>query len=95
MAVNEPRLSAKARQALLIVKEAGIIRPREFAERMWPDSEGWQRMARCGPYGVTQGGGMPPAGGAYLGKLRARGLVRLMRDGHRLADGGYKALHNG
>jgi len=61
--------------ALYLVAEHGPIRPREFAERMWPDNQAWRRVSRCGPYGSHRGGGMHLAGGAYLGKLRRQGLV--------------------
>lgn len=67
-------------RALAIIGEAGSqgIRAREFARRMWPDSPGWQRPAKCGPKGSHRGGGMCLAGGGYLGKLAKAGLaVRL------------------
>lgn len=67
---------AQAR-ALTILREHGPMMPREFAERMWPDSPGWERVHRCG-YGATKGRMMAMSGGAYLGKLHKRGLVRIV-----------------
>lgn len=57
------------------------IRPAEFAKLMWPDSEGWERHARCGPKGVSRGGGMRLAAGGYLGRLCRDDLVRFV--GHK------------
>lgn len=66
------------------------IRPREFAELMWPNSPGWNRVHKCGPYGVSFGAMMPKVGGGFLGKLRARELItyasRLTRDGENLLN---------
>lgn len=66
------------------------IRPREFAELMWPDSPGWSRCHKCGPYGSSFGAMMPKVGGGFLGKLRARGLItyasRLTRAGEDLLN---------
>jgi len=45
------------------------MRPKAFAKKMWPDSPGWSSHAKCGPSGVSPGGGMAPAGGALLGRL--------------------------
>lgn len=67
------------RRALEIVARYGPIMPREFAALMWPDSPGWKRHSKCGPKGVSQGGGMRLAAGGYLGRLRKRGLVNYVR----------------
>jgi hypothetical protein len=71
------KLTSARRKALEILRDHPGIRPRGFAEKMWPDSEGWSHSTKCGPHGVTRGGGMPQAAGSYLGKLRKDGLVRL------------------
>lgn len=68
-------ITAKRAQALQIVRDQGSLAPREFARQMWPDSPGWRRVSKCGPYGSTRGGGMCLAGGSYLGKLRRASLV--------------------
>jgi len=68
-------------KALTILRKHGPLTPREFAEKMWPDSPGWERVHKCGPYGASKGAMMPMAGGAYLGKLRKRGLVYWWRNG--------------
>ncbi len=62
-------------KALGILDEHGAQSPAQFARHMWPDSEGWRNHTKCGPSGVTRGGGMPLAAGCYLGKLARRGLV--------------------
>lgn len=67
-------LTTAQRRALQVLRD-GPLRPREFARAMWPDSPGWQRSYNCGPNGSHRGGAMYRAGGAYLGKLRALGLV--------------------
>lgn len=61
--------------ALRIIRDHGPLRPREFAQFMWPDSDGWRRSARCGANGSHRGGGMHLAGGGYLGKLRRQGWI--------------------
>jgi hypothetical protein len=70
------------------------IRPREFAELMWPDSPGWSRCHKCGPYGSSFGAMMPKVGGGFLGKLRARGLItyssRLTRAGEDMLNDSYQ-----
>lgn len=70
-------------KGLRIVEQAGDlgIRPREFARAMWPDSPGWNRYVRSGPNGAHLGGGMYPAGGAFLGRLRNAGLTRRTQNG--------------
>lgn len=74
-------LTAAQRRGLSILRDHGPLMPKDFAEKMWPDSEGWQRQARCG-YGVHPGGGMYTAAGGYLGKLRGRGWVRRSLEWH-------------
>lgn len=88
-------LTEPQRRALLIIKEHGPIRPREFAKAMWPDAPGWKRACKCGPNGSTKGSGMITAGGAYLGRLRKMRLVRPSYDwkaGYVLSTTGRKAL---
>ncbi|HEX5704922.1 MAG TPA: hypothetical protein VFX97_17120 [Pyrinomonadaceae bacterium] len=67
-------LTNSQRRALEIVRDHPGIAPREFAEFMWPDSDGHSNLTNCGR-GVTRGGGMNLAGGGYLGKLCRKGLV--------------------
>ena len=95
-------LTASQRRALEIVRDHGPIKPREFSEKMWPESPGHQRYSKCGPSGVTRGGGMNLAAGGYLGRLRKRGWVKseyafwvhsYYRDlGYVLTDEGREAL---
>lgn len=70
--------------------------PREFARRMWPDSDGWRRRAKAGPNGVSIGGGMNLAAGAFLGKLAKAGFskVRYKQFGgeHTITKAGRDAL---
>jgi len=91
---------ARAR-ALAIIREHGPITPRPFARKMWPDSPKWEAHTPCGPKGVSKGGGMNLAGGAFLGKLARDGLIsrRLVRrswgtelTGYTLTTAGRKAL---
>jgi hypothetical protein len=81
-------------KALCILREHGKIRPREFAQAMWPNSPGWRRVSKCGPYGVTRGGGMCIAGGCYLGKLNRKGWTKCEWNGsrHSLSDAGKDVL---
>lgn len=69
-------LTDHQKKAILIIGQRGSVRPRQFARLFWPDSEGWQRHAKAGPHGVSQGGGMSLAAGGYLGKLRRKGLLK-------------------
>ena len=91
------KLTYSQYQALRILRDQGgdgTILPREFAQAMWPDSPGWQRICKAGNYGVTVGGGMNLAGGAYLGRLRQKGWtiwVSAYR-GHKLSDTGRRVL---
>jgi len=70
-------LSEAERKAFLVLSSSPI-RAREFAEKMWPDSKGWQRPGRCG-HGSHRGMGMYIAGGCHLGRLR-RKFPDLMRE---------------
>jgi hypothetical protein len=89
-------LSPKARLALSILVDHGPLRPASFARKMWPKSEGWERYSNCGPNGARTGMGVEMAGGAFLGKLRKRGLVKLVAEmyGHsyKISAEGRKAL---
>lgn len=60
--------------ALQIIRDNDIRSPREFAKKMWPNSEGWQRVHKVG-HGVHRGAAMALAGGGFLGKLRGQGLI--------------------
>lgn len=61
-------------KALRILKRRPL-RPREFAEKMWPDAQAWQRTSNVGR-GATKGVGIIRAGGGYLGKLEKQGLAQ-------------------
>jgi len=68
----------KTLMALVVLHKAEKpLSPRAFAKLMWPDSPGWRRSARCGPNGVSRGGGMNLAAGGLLGKLAKQGLATL------------------
>jgi hypothetical protein len=67
-------ISEVTAKALRLIKDQNIISAKQFAGFMWPDSDGWTTHTNCG-HGVTHGGGMNLAGGAYLGRLKKRGLV--------------------
>ncbi len=88
-----PPTEGEAR-ALTILRDDGPLMARGFAERMWPDAEGWNKVTRCGPYGVTRGGQMNGAGGAYLAKLRQRGWADSHRRQWRLTADGWKAIES-
>lgn len=86
-------------RALEVIEAESVVRPREFAKIMWPESTGWMRSSRCGPNGVHRGGGMCLAAGGYLGKLSKLGLVRQQfrgmlhdEDGYALTEEGKKSL---
>ena len=68
------------RRALTILRDHGPLTPREFAEKMWPDSPAWKRVNKCGPYGATKGRAIVESGGGFLGKLRKQGLAELYWD---------------
>ena len=95
--MTEPaqKLSAKARRALIIVRDVPGLRPHAFARRYFAkDDPGWTRVCQCGPGGSTKGSGLVMAAGAFLAKLRHRGLVC---DGHwpkgyRITPAGVAAL---
>lgn len=89
------KLTPSQVRALEIVEKAGVVRPREFAKAMWPESEGWRRHSRCGPNGVHQGGGMYLAGGGYLGKLSQLGVIRQQFRGAIHSEDGYALTEEG
>ena len=60
--------------ALTIIRDNDIRSPREFAKKMWPDSDGWKRVHKVGR-GSHCGAAMALAGGGFLGKLRTQGLI--------------------
>jgi len=72
------KLTPAQEKALGIVLKHGPIRPRGFARKMWPDSDGWRRSSKCGPKGSARGGGMNLAGGGYLGKLARKDWVKML-----------------
>lgn len=84
-------------KALQIVKDYRRITPRRFAELMWPNSKCWNHSTKCGPSGVTRGGGMWLAAGGYLGRLRKLKLVdwdvdRYYRKHYHLTKHGERSL---
>jgi len=88
-----PYLTPTRRRALEIVRDGGPILPGHFAERMWPDSECWRHVHKCGPYGASQGVMMAMAAGGFLGKLGKAGLVCWFGSaGYMLTAQGYAAL---
>jgi len=70
------KLTEAQKKACQILRDHGPIRPREFAQKMWPDSPAWRHSCRCGPNGAHRGGGMYLAGGGYLGRLVHLGLAK-------------------
>ena len=73
---QKPRKLTESQRRALSILAGEAMAPREFAQAMWPESLGHNRMTNCGQKSVTRGGGMNLAGGGYLGKLRKGGLVR-------------------
>ncbi|KKN50917.1 hypothetical protein LCGC14_0627820 [marine sediment metagenome] len=63
------------KKALEVIRDNLIHSPKQFALLMWPDSDGWKRIHKCGN-GVSRGAMMPMVGGGLLGKLKAAGLIR-------------------
>jgi hypothetical protein len=86
------------RRALTILRDYGPLTPREFAEKMWPDSPGWNRVHKCGPTGASRGRAMAESGGGFLGKLRKQGLAeiywdrRMDIDQHIISEQGRRVL---
>lgn len=68
-------LTDNERRALEILRDRGPLTPGRFARLMWPTSKGWKHAVKCGIKGAHQGGGMYRAGGAYIGRLRKKGLA--------------------
>lgn len=66
-------------KALLVIRDHGPMTPREFAEKMWPESLGWNRSHKVGR-GSSRGAAMAATGGAYLGRLRKMGFTRYARN---------------
>lgn len=69
------KLTPVAVRALQIIRDNRPGAPKEFGRLMWPDAPAWTVHTKCGPYGVTRGGGITMASGAFLGKLKKRGLI--------------------
>lgn len=89
------KLTAGQARALKVIEAESVVRPREFAKLMWPESAGWRRSSRCGPNGVHRGGGMYLAAGGYLGKMAQLGLVRRQFRGALYDEDGYKLTEEG
>lgn len=100
-----PKRAAKVRpptetaiRALRILAEHGPIRPSHFASLMWPESESWSRVGKCGAYGATRGVGMRLGGGGYLGRLTKKGWAVYQwgadryRSGHVISAEGRRLL---
>ena len=68
-------MTKAAARALVILKEHGPQRAREFAKLMWPDSPGWDRWASCSRHTI-KGAHMWLKGGQYLSHLYQKGWVR-------------------
>lgn len=64
--------------ALRVIKEAGDVRPEQFARAMWPDSPSWRSHSRVsGGRGVVTGAGIRLRAGSYLRRLERKGLLCL------------------
>ena len=61
-------------KALEIIRDNEINMPRDLAEKLWPDSDGWKRVHRVG-HGVSCGAMMAFAAGGLLGKLRQKNYI--------------------
>lgn len=82
-------------RALQLIRDHKIDSPSQFALLMWPDNPNWKKSGRAGPNGSAKGIGMRLAGGAYLGKLNRRGLIKhsiSLRLPYRLTDEGKSLL---
>jgi hypothetical protein len=62
------KLTETQRKALLVIAANDITTPKQFALLMWPDSHAWRASN-------SQKRGFAMSGGAYLAKLRKRGLI--------------------
>lgn len=99
---NRRMITDPQRRALTILRDHPRITCGEFADRMWPESDGHNRVHKCGAYGASRGAKMPFVAGGYLGKLEAMGYVeRFYRDSYpcapprfRLTDDGRKSIAN-
>jgi hypothetical protein len=80
-------------RALHLINDNQIESPTEFARLMWPNSDGWRRVGNVG-HGAHAGAGMQLAGGSFLGRLRAKGLIvgGYTRDRITLTDKGRERL---
>jgi len=91
-------LTQPQRRALEIIRDHGRITPGRFADLMWPDSPGHNRIHKCGPNGASKGVMMAMAGGGYLGKLWKRGLIRPVWDDYirewAISPEGLRALND-
>jgi len=82
-------MSNATTRSLKIIQDNPGIRPRWFAKLYFPkDHPGWRRYSNAGG-GVVKGGGLVMWSGAWLGKLRKKGLVT---DSNLLTDEGREML---
>lgn len=65
-------------RALRVLADNGPMSPRQFAEKIWPDAQAWERVSNVGN-GATRGVGITRAGGCYLARMRSRGWARPAR----------------
>ena len=79
-------------RALEIIRDYDISAPKQFALFMWPESAAWQQSVKCGVNGSHRGGGMYRTGGAFLGRLQRRGLLRPHWDGSYTLSAAGRAL---
>lgn len=98
MKAEAQALTPFALRALEFIEERGETTAGDFADAMWPDSDGHKRQAKAGNRGTRTGHGMVLAAGSQLGKLRKKKFVTRClgaRGGttYKLSDGGVRALH--
>lgn len=87
-----PKLTAKARQALDIVKATPGITPGQFAEQMWKDSPAHRKVYNVGQHGAARGVVINQTGGAFLSRLHRQGLVVYIGRRARITRTGLAAL---
>jgi len=79
-------------KALEIIRDNDIMRPKQLAKKLWPDSDGWKRSHKLGR-GSAKGAAMALAAGGLMGRLRQRGLIghftpiQLTQKGKKLLQG--------
>jgi len=71
-----PPLTPGVAKALrILIDHPQGMKPRRFADLMWPDSPCHNRSYPCGAYGSTKGSGLRQSAGSFLGKLRKMKLA--------------------